>query len=355
MGSDREGRGEGQGGSKQTPTHSLTTHQHTHTQYARKTGWGPRPARPAAVVSEDLRAAALALYDAHSDSGGRGGVDYAAARADARLWSRYADAAAELQRADLSALSSKEELSAFAINAYNALIVHALVAHGGSRLASAATRGSFFKEGAKYLVGGLEYSADDLEHGVLRGNRPPPSSLPALLLGLVGLRARAPGPFADGDPRGRAVVAGPIDARLHFALVCGARACPPIRVYRASNLDEGLRAAAEAFCAGDVEVRAVFVCLRVCRAKGWMCVCMGGGCWAQALRGATMVVWLLETLNTTHAIRPQTTHRQKTTKTTTGRRRAAPRHAVQDLPVVRPRLWGHQGVAAPVPPALPAP
>ena len=44
------------------------------------------------------------------------------------------------------------------------------------------------------------------------------------------------------------------DPRVHFALVCGARSCPPIRTYTADGLDAQLAAAAEAFCAGEVRV-----------------------------------------------------------------------------------------------------
>ncbi len=32
----------------------------------------------------------------------------------------------------------------------------------------------------------------------------------------------------------------PMDKRIHFALVCGAKSCPPIRVYTPEELDEGL-------------------------------------------------------------------------------------------------------------------
>jgi Protein of unknown function, DUF547 len=42
----------------------------------------------------------------------------------------------------------------------------------------------------------------------------------------------------------------PMDKRIHFALVCGAKSCPPIRVYMPDELDEGLDAAAAAFCEG---------------------------------------------------------------------------------------------------------
>ena len=49
-------------------------------------------------------------------------------------------------------------------------------------------------------------------------------------------------------------VVDPVDARIHFGLVCGAKSCPPIKLYSADNLEEGLSGAAEAFCASEVLV-----------------------------------------------------------------------------------------------------
>lgn len=43
------------------------------------------------------------------------------------------------------------------------------------------------------------------------------------------------------------------DPRIHFALVCGAKSCPPIRIFKPSNLDRGLRAAAHHFCCDNVQ------------------------------------------------------------------------------------------------------
>jgi len=65
-------------------------------------------------------------------------------------------------------------------------------------------------------VGGLDYSLDLIEHGLLRGNRQPPYRLRRLL--------RPGDPRLDAAPRG-------FDPRIHFALNCGARSCPPVRVY----------------------------------------------------------------------------------------------------------------------------
>ena len=49
-------------------------------------------------------------------------------------------------------------------------------------------------------------------------------------------------------------VVSPVEPRIHFALVCGAKSCPPIKLYSPDTLEEGLAGAAEAFIASDVEV-----------------------------------------------------------------------------------------------------
>ena len=46
-----------------------------------------------------------------------------------------------------------------------------------------------------------------------------------------------------------------LDPRIHFALNCGAKSCPPIRVYSPPNLDSQLnRAAASFLCADEGEI-----------------------------------------------------------------------------------------------------
>jgi hypothetical protein len=69
-----------------------------------------------------------------------------------------------------------------------------------------------------YNIGGAVYSLDDIEHGVLRANRGHPAA---------GGRPQ----FGPEDPRRRGLVVQELDPRIHFALNCGARSCPPIRVY----------------------------------------------------------------------------------------------------------------------------
>ncbi len=71
-------------------------------------------------------------------------------------------------------------------------------------------------------VGGLDYTLDVIEHGLLRRNARPPYSPRRLL--------------RPGDPRLGAAPSR-LDPRVHFALNCGARSCPPVRTYSEAGLD----------------------------------------------------------------------------------------------------------------------
>jgi hypothetical protein len=86
-------------------------------------------------------------------------------------------------------------------------------------------------------VGGLVFSLDDIEHGVLRDNRRRP--WPPLR------------PFGRRDPR-RALAVSPPDPRVHFAITCGAASCPPVGVYRAEAIDGQLDLATRNFVNQDV-------------------------------------------------------------------------------------------------------
>lgn len=54
-----------------------------------------------------------------------------------------------------------------------------------------------FLQAAKYTIGGSEYVLDDLENGILRGNRPAASSIGMLLK----IPQLSKGPFTPSDPR----------------------------------------------------------------------------------------------------------------------------------------------------------
>ncbi len=140
----------------------------------------------------------------------------------------------EIPGVTIDTFAARGERLAFWINTYNALVADGITALGLRRSVWEAP--DFFQR-IRCRVGGLVFSADEIEHGVLRGNRPGPLS--------------AAVPFPEGDPR-RAWAIVPPDPRIHFALNCGARSCPPVRPYDAGQLDRQLDAATRAFVNGEV-------------------------------------------------------------------------------------------------------
>ena len=193
--------------------------------------------RDARVVALDLRERILSLYDEFlSDDGTY--VDYAAMKQSTKF-AEYEAATEELQTVSLLSLTRSEKI-AFFVNLYNALVVHVTVVAGPS--VNVWDRLTYFDRHA-YQIGGSNYTCDDMEHGCLRGNKPGAASVGAI----VGMPSLSRGPFDSiKDPR-RVNSIVPPDPRIHFALVCGAKSCPPIRVYDGENLETQLALAAAAF------------------------------------------------------------------------------------------------------------
>ena len=196
----------------------------------------------AGAIARALREQIQALFvEFLSADGGR--VDYARLRASAQFGEYVAQARA-LRGADVRALAPAER-KAFFLNLYNALLIHAVAAlHADAPPGGLLARLKLYAT-ASYEVGGVALSLNDIEHGVLRANRPgaAPFSRPQ---------------FADGaaDTAGLGV---PLDARIHFALNCGASSCPPIRFYDGADdaaLDADLDLAAAAFLEQEVSVDA---------------------------------------------------------------------------------------------------
>ncbi|CEG01687.1 Domain of unknown function DUF547 [Ostreococcus tauri] len=200
--------------------------------------------RDAKSVVEDVRNRILKLYDEFLSADGRA-VDYAGLRASAGF-KDFVESSEELQRVNLNALS-REERIAFFINVYNALVIHATCVFGAPK--NTIERLDFFSK-ASYDIGGSTYTCDDIENGILRGNRPGAATIGAL----TGRPSLSRGPFRAGDPRRNHVVI-PMDPRIHFALVCGARSCPPIRVYTAADIERELEDATYAFFESEIDIK----------------------------------------------------------------------------------------------------
>lgn len=154
-------------------------------------------------------------------------LDYAAVQASAAYQDLQAEIAG-LNKLRHEQLGGRTQQMAFWINLYNLLTLHAVIARRVRRSVAERFYGLGFFSSAAYRVGGLRFSLDDIEHGLLRGNRGHPY---------------LPGPqFAPGDAR-LAWLVEPLEVRIHFALNCASASCPPVGVYQSARLDEQLEAA----------------------------------------------------------------------------------------------------------------
>jgi hypothetical protein len=142
---------------------------------------------------------------------------------------RYKDLTRGLRSFDLRSLESRGQRLAFWINIYNTGVIHGVIELG---LKHSVKEFPGFFDRITYEIGGFWFSLNEMEHGLLRGNRRHPYRL---------LR-----PFREKDRR-REFAVIPVDPRVHFALVCGARSCPPIGFYEADQIEFQLELAASSF------------------------------------------------------------------------------------------------------------
>ena len=158
----------------------------------------------------------------------KGVVHYKAIRSSEEF-ERYKDLTKGLRVFDLRSLRKQNQKLAFWINIYNTAVIHGVIELG---LEKSVKEASGFFNRLMYEIGGFRFSLNAMEHGILRGNRRRPYGF---------LR-----PFWKKDQRMEFVII-PLDPRIHFALVCGARSCPPIGFYEADQIDFQLQLAAVSF------------------------------------------------------------------------------------------------------------
>ncbi|MFC1824001.1 DUF547 domain-containing protein [Thermodesulfobacteriota bacterium] len=158
----------------------------------------------------------------------RGRIDYGAMKRSTE-YTQYQGLAAQLLGFDLKELRTAAQKKAFWINLYNTIVVHGIVELGVN--ASVKEVPDFFRNVA-YQIGNDAFSAEEIEHGILRANARPPYSV---------FRA-----FGRNDSRSQFRLEQ-VDPRIHFALVCGSRSCAPIGFYSAEGIDGQLERAAKNF------------------------------------------------------------------------------------------------------------
>jgi len=182
-------------------------------------------------MAQDIRKIVLKLFANFLSESGKT-VDYKGMGASP-LWGKFKKMATQLQRVNVEKLSHDEKL-AFFINIYNVLVIHGTVEKGVP--ANNYQRYKFFS-GTSYLIGGYTLSLNDIENGILRSNR---SSMATLYMT----------PFGVSDPRMK-IILPQVDPRIHFALNCGAKSCPPIKTFSGDEVQSQLNLASNAYLEND--------------------------------------------------------------------------------------------------------
>ncbi len=134
----------------------------------------------------------------------------------------------------LNYLKSNDEKIAFWLNMYNAFTNETLKTNPDQYK----NRKAFFKN--KFItIAGKLMSLDDIEHGILRRSKH------KLSMGYFNKWFKS-----DFEKQHRVAK---LDWRIHFALNCGAKSCPPIAFYTAHNLNTELELATKNYLTGESE------------------------------------------------------------------------------------------------------
>jgi Protein of unknown function, DUF547 len=122
-------------------------------------------------------------------------------------------------------------------------------------------RNRFFTS-KQIIIAGKKFSLDIIEHGILRRSK--------VKLGLGYLTKLFP-PSLEKKLR-----VHQLDYRIHFALNCGAKSCPPIAFYDADKIDEQLMLAEKSFIKNDCSYDAAANIAEVSKIFSWFRGDFGG-------------------------------------------------------------------------------
>lgn len=154
----------------------------------------------------------------------------------------------------VSGLNNDDAVKAFWLNMYNAWFQ---VLAGREKLKNP----EIFKN-RRITIASKNFSLDEIEHGILRKFRWKFS------------KGYLPSFFPGKTIKQLAVEK--IDYRIHFALNCGAKSCPPIAFYKYDNLDRQLDIAAKAFLNSETEIDTVNKTVTVTKLMSWFSGDFGG-------------------------------------------------------------------------------
>ncbi|MBP1699807.1 MAG: glycoside hydrolase 15-related protein, partial [Deltaproteobacteria bacterium] len=109
----------------------------------------------------------MADLKAHFIDVEKGVVHYRRIRG-AEEFERYKDLTKGLQSLDLHSLRGRDQKLAFWINIYNTAVIHGVIELG---IENSVKEVSGFFDRVRYEIGGFHFSLNEMEHGILRGNR----------------------------------------------------------------------------------------------------------------------------------------------------------------------------------------
>jgi GH15 family glucan-1,4-alpha-glucosidase len=179
------------------------------------------------VIAKELKISLNNLQGAFFDTV-EGRVNYRAMK-ESKSYRDYTELAKKLNFFDPFTLKNDEEKKAFWVNVYNILIIHGVIEL--DIYTSVKEIFNFFGR-VGYRIGGMFFSPDDIEHGILRLNNIRPGS-----------RLKQ---FSVLDERKALCLEKP-DPRVHFALVCASSSCPPVEFFDPENIENQLDIAAKSF------------------------------------------------------------------------------------------------------------
>lgn len=157
----------------------------------------------------------------------------------------------------ISQLNSDEKKLSFYLNLYNAFVQ--LVLDKKPELYN--NRNKFYKA-QLFAFAGKNWSLDEIEHDLLR------KSSVKLSLGYLNK-------LFVSDLKSQLQLSK-IDPRIHFALNCGAKSCPPIAFYESEKINEQLDIAVQSYLSQDTQYDSIKNTVKINRLFSWFRGDFGG-------------------------------------------------------------------------------
>jgi thiol-disulfide isomerase/thioredoxin len=157
----------------------------------------------------------------------------------------------------IDSLKNDDDKKAFWINLYNAYVNSSL--HKNAEQYK--NRKQFFKA-KNIIIAGKTFSLDKMEHGILRKSK--------IKWSLGYLSKLFPNKIE------KQLRVNKLDYRIHFALNCGAKSCPPIAFYNSTEINNQLNLATKAYLSGEAEYKKENNTLMLPAILGWFRRDFGG-------------------------------------------------------------------------------